>query len=458
MKTLKVSIGPKEFLSNLMIEYAEGQDYGSSEIHFDPETGQMSECIVYYPLQPGEHTAKEMIHSVFLPKPLYYEGDPEYAWTKTSYPDGTDLECLRTGPGKYEEYVRYPAHDQEPRRVKEHTMYVLRKAEFGSDTDSWIVASRECLDPNGVQTLISGFKADGSYYWIIRHREEGVVSEFVQKPLCTLIDENDYREGSTQPFRTVKFGPLWVTVWSKDEKGNINDSFTFRHVEVVGDFLPIISQIVHTVWKDGKPVFDQGFYLDVEASRRAGKLVYVFRDVAPIKRYGDKYLRVVVHKGRNTVQMITLADMRIETQAENQAYSWEYLPESKEHHDGYTPGQKPPRSKTVWTFRPDGSQEYVAEFDYGGDIQNLRAFPQANGQNQSLPQSRRQIDGDLFPDYGCDDDLPPDIKEVPPMAIPKKIADIDPKSLDSCPTLDPEWFVVPVVPPAPELPPTPPRT
>ena len=402
----------------------------------------------------GQTEPRVLIQSDFLDQPAGSKTFPQYLSTYASFPDGTEVQCQRQKDNTYDENVWLIKNGEKV--LTEHSAYKLRTAESEQEEDRWTVWTRESHDPTTHELTAQVWRDRyGNFHWRTVD-EDGVRREITADDRS--VEESDYYKGSTTPFQNLRFKGLTTAVWLRDKAGQVVESWVYRHAIVAGDdpISPLVSQAVRTVWKDGKPAYDQVFLLDKTVSKadsKPPKLVYVFTQAAPLARDSNKrYLRLTVYKGTRKVHMVALASARVFTQAATETYSWDDMPE---HLDNtyQASGGSPPKDKTVWTFRKDGSPQFVAQFTYWSEINKLTTV------GREMPQSRTDLDPDLDPDYFLAD--PPDTAFLPiplSMDIPANLDSVDAATVGSCPKIDPEWLETPAaVPPEPTPPPMPPH-
>jgi hypothetical protein len=457
MDNLKAAIGPTGRIDG---NYADGQEAGAVVWVYNPDTNQPSQCTLYY-----ANSERVLMQSAFVPKPAGYKGPPEYASTHASLSDGSELYCRRIKEGCYDENIWFPnltaknsTADSTQKRIKEHSTYTL-KAGTSLQDGEWVMASRETFDETGKQTFWEKIIDDGTTtdthsnarsLWGSRG-EDGITRNF-DVDWQNMPHESDYRDGCEKPFREALYYVGWQVIWLNDKQGNHVRSFVYRHHRL-NQAEPEVTQVISTIWKNGLPVCDQIFDLDMRVSlpyAKPPKLVYVLRRVDILARYGEykRYLRVRMDDRGKTVQMITLSKSRLRADgAAQKAYGEEVLPEWPERRF-ITPSSAFETGKTVWTFK-NGAMEYAAEFDYKNEIISLTVVGDRNGVHGEPPRSRQDLDPDLDP-YWFLADQPNALDEPLPMGVPPNLDQVDPAMVSQCPQVDPEWFVPPEnIPPQP---------
>jgi hypothetical protein len=452
---LALGFGPTGFLRRLPAQAASDEWAGAAgpaDWQFYPD-GETSQITVYYKPRPNETKPRVLIHSVFLDMPSApgSSSPPEYSSTTASFPDGTEISCLRVGEDVFIEDVWC---SEQGRKIHlQHSVYEFRNfLNRDLDGEGWCITRRQTWDKSGKVTCQAWYDDRGNYHWQ-ELGQDGIWREFIADGRD--LSESDFIPGQDKPFREFLYGGLHTVLWLNDQSGKHVVSYTYRHPIVKSDppISPDVSQIVRTVWVDGKPAYDQLF--DWNPTSKAGadskKPVYVFRGTTPLERVGKKYLFVRVYEGTTRLQMVALSSSRRYTEAMGPAYPFACLPEYEEElkKSSYAAGRgEPPLDKMVWTYRrDDGSLRFVVFFNEWGDLKNLTAS------GKDLPAARQELDPDLPPDFFVKDDM----KQfwVIPVNMTLELDKLKPVPSDQvsgCPKIDPHWLATEDLPPEPHKP------
>jgi hypothetical protein len=449
---LRTVYGPTMFLTRVTAGSGLLPEAGSIVWEYNPSTGLPRMCTTYYAQRARDSgTKKIMFQSAFVTEKTGGEQADhlEYFWTHAWLPDGDEIDCERIGTDRFEEDIWYHGDRSHP---KEHSVYVWKDGSRG--VPEWTIADREGFDETtGRQNSWIRYTAAGHCLWGGDPGADGIRREYECDSHNEPI-ERDFANGSNRPFRIVLYDYVWQTVWLLDADGNIVRSYVFKHAlqDHPPPILPIVAQVVCTIWSKGLPVYDQIIDLDMRYSQplaNPAKLVYVMRgyDVYALCGKDYKCLRVRMDEDGKKVRMVTLSERRFQDEAISQAYSTLILPEfEQEKNLSLSAFQN--RGRIVWVFADDGKLKYLAQFNGVNLLSNLTIVGKS-GAPARPPLSREDLDPDLDPAHFLAD---PPCSPPPPSGIPKNLPEVDAQWLILCPSYNPEWLKMPSIPDVPIMP------
>jgi hypothetical protein len=453
MSFLKTIYGPTGFLNRVKAGSGLVPEAGSVSWKCDSATGLLRLVTMYY-AQPALYRGakKIMFQSSFIADKTAgaYADQLAFLWTHAWLPGGDELDCERLSPDRYEENIWYHG---DHRKVKEHSVYVWKDGSHG--VQEWTIAGREGFDEaTGRENSWIKYTNAGHCLWGGETGADGIRREYECDSHNEPV-ERDFANGSNRPFRIVLYDYVWQTIWLLDAEGNIERSYVFKHAlqDHPPPILPIVAQVVCTIWSKGLPVYDQIIDLDMRYSQPSAipaKLVYVMRGYDAYALCGKDYkcLRVRLDESGKFVRMITVSERRFQDEAIGQAYSSMILPEFEQEKNLTISGFQN-RSRIVWVFGDDGRLKYLAQFNGINVLSNLTMIGKSKP-----PLSRAELDPDLDPSYFLAD---PPCGPQPPSAIPKNLPEVDAQWLKLCPSYNAQWLKMPDIPEIPIMPEVPPH-